>query len=247
GKGPFLIFAHGLSSNRQVTKAQFETLADIYTIVVFDQRGHGDSTPVNDPSFYDPSIMAEDIAAVMNSLGIEKAVVGGESMGAATALLFALYYPHRVEKLLLTAPAFADKLNADQDRIKTMGRRIEEVGLSKYLEESAEKMRTEWELPQVAIDFIVEMQRVHNGPSLAVACKKVIDWIILQDLHSLKKLPFPVCIIGWPEDTLHPLDLAKSFTEIIPNAQLETIPSVVDMFSDPQIIGRIYRDFLHSL
>jgi hypothetical protein len=91
------------------------------------------------------------------------------------------------------------------------------------------------------------MQRVHNGLSLAVACKTVIDWVILRDLHSLKNLSFPVCIIGWPEDTLHQLDLAKRLTGIIPNAQLETISSVVDMFSDPQIIGRIYKNFLHAL
>ena len=93
GAGPPLVFAHGLTGTRNNTRDQFAPLADRYRIVIFDQRGHGDSTPVTDPALYDVHRMAYDMAAVMDALGIERAIVGGESMGAATALLFALKWP----------------------------------------------------------------------------------------------------------------------------------------------------------
>ena len=49
GDGPWLVFAHGLTGNRHGTRRQFAPLADRYRIVIYDQRGHCDSTPVTDP------------------------------------------------------------------------------------------------------------------------------------------------------------------------------------------------------
>ena len=64
GEGPWLVFAHGLTGNRYGTRRQFTPLADRYRIVIYDQRGHGDSTPVTDPALYDLDRMAGDMAAV---------------------------------------------------------------------------------------------------------------------------------------------------------------------------------------
>ena len=83
GAGAPLVFAHGLTGNRQAIRRQFESLADRYRIVIFDQRGHCDSSPVTDPALYDPSRMADDMRAVLDHLKIDRAIIGGESMGAA--------------------------------------------------------------------------------------------------------------------------------------------------------------------
>src|ERR1700674_5008374 len=83
GTGAPIVFAHGLLGNRHVVRAELAPLASHYRIVTFDQRGHGDSSPVTDPALYQPARMAGDMAAVMDALGIERAIVGGESMGAA--------------------------------------------------------------------------------------------------------------------------------------------------------------------
>lgn len=107
GDGPWLVFAHGLTGNRQGSRRQMTPLADRYRIAIYDQRGHGDSTPVMDPALYDLDRMAGDMAVVMDALGIDQAIVGGESMGAATTLRFAMRHPERVTALLLTAPAFS--------------------------------------------------------------------------------------------------------------------------------------------
>ena len=141
GEGPWLVFAHGLTGNRHGTRRQFTPLADRYRIVIYDQRGHCDSTPATDPALYDLDRMAGDMAAVMDALGIEQAIVGGESMGAATTLRFALRWPQRVRALLLTAPAFSDSENAAADQIMNMGSEIRTYGMAGYLQRSAERLR----------------------------------------------------------------------------------------------------------
>ena len=52
----------------------------IHRIIAFDQRGHGDSTPIRDLSLYEPAAMAADSAEILDAFGIERAIIGGESM-----------------------------------------------------------------------------------------------------------------------------------------------------------------------
>ncbi|MEA3335079.1 MAG: alpha/beta hydrolase [Chloroflexota bacterium] len=247
GSGPPIIFAHGLTGNRHVTRKQFTPLANHYTIVIFDQRGHCDSTAVTDPALYDAEHMAADMAAVMDTLGIERAIVGGESMGSATTLMFALRWPERVEKLLLTAPAFGDKPNPAVADIQAMGEAIEEVGIDAFLAASAVSQRDELGWPPEVIQAVAEMQGSHETHSLATACKAVIDWTLFDDLNVLSALAMPVCIIAWDDDNLHPLSLAQRMAESFPNARLEMLPSLMALFLTPEIIGEIYGRFLESV
>ena len=247
GTGPPLIFAHGLTGNRSNTRDQFVPLTDRYRITIFDQRGHGDSTPVTDPVLYDAQRMAGDMAAVMDALGIEKAIVGGESMGAATALLFALRWPQRVEALLLTAPAFGDVPNAGLDAIRDMGDMVASEGIDVFLAQSAEQQRTEFGWPPEMIDYVAKMHRSHDPASLATACQEVPNWVILSDFTPLAELSCPVCIIAWEDDPMHPVELARRVAGTFPNAHLEMLASIADLFTHPEVVGRIYGRFLENL
>jgi 3-oxoadipate enol-lactonase len=245
GEGPPLIFAHGLTGNRHGTRKQFEPLADRYRIIIYDQRGHCDSTPVTDPAGYNLARMAADTANVLDALGIQRAVVGGESMGAATALLFAARWPERVEALLLTAPFLGDSPNLGAEQIKQNGRMIADQGLEAFLKDVDSRLR-ELGVPPVAVEALVAAHRSHNPTSLAVGCQAVMDWA-MPPLPGLNNLPFPVCLIGWPGDPLHPLDEAQRLAAMIPGAQLEVIPSLFNIFTDPGMVGRIYRRFLEGV
>jgi len=247
GDGPPLIFAHGLTGRRCNTRDQFSVLADRYRIVIYDQRGHGESTPVTDPALYDAERMAGDMAAVMDALGIEQAVVGGESMGAATTLLFALRWPQRVKTLLLTAPAFGDAPNPAREQVQDMGKAIAAYGIETFLAQAAERQRTELDWPPEVIDYVARMQRAHDPDSLATACQAVMDWIILEDLSPLAGLDVPACVVAWENDLLHPIDLARRVVAALPDTRLEVLPSLVDLFTQPQIVGQIYGRFLACL
>lgn len=247
GSGPPFIMAHGLTSNRDMSRRQLAILGDSYRVIIFDQRGHNESTAVTDPALYSPARMAADIGNILDAFGIERAIVAGESMGAATALTFALANPQRVKILLLTAPAFADEPNPAAKEIHAIGEAIAALGVDAFLDIAEVRWREELKWPQAMIEHVRAMQSSHNSASLAVACKTVINWQIFPDPTVISQLTMPVCILAWENDNLHPLGLAQRMAGMIPDAKLAVLPSLTEMFTDPSIIAAHYLRFLQDL
>lgn len=244
GSGPPLVFGHGLTGNRHFTQMQVESLAHRYQVVIFDQRGHCDSTPVTEPALYDPQLMAGDMAEILDVLGVETAVIGGESMGAAVAVSFALQWPERVEKLLLTAPAFGDNPNAVAPEIALMAGAVEALGMEGYLATAKERQLDELGWPPEMVDFMQKMHGSHDGRSFATACRAVMAWTPFADLAELQALTMPTCIVAWDGDPLHPYTLAERYAAEIPHSRLERLPSMMDLFVNPGQVGEIYGRFL---
>jgi pimeloyl-ACP methyl ester carboxylesterase len=245
GKGKPLVFSHGLMNNRQQGRLLLQPLMAQFRIVGFDQRGQGDSTPVTDPALYDPQRMAADIGAVMDALGIERAVVSGESMGSATALLFALRWPERVEKLLLVAPAFGDAPNEGSAYIKALGRQLSTPeGVEEYI---AVAIEGEWQESGFSPDTMAELAayfRSHQPASLNAACQAVADWVILDSLDRLRALPCPTYIVAWDQDPIHPVTLAQAMVARLPTARMTVVPSPNAIFNDMALVGRTFAEFL---
>jgi pimeloyl-ACP methyl ester carboxylesterase len=107
GAGVPFVVAHGLMAS--VDKdlvgepwiARAEPLADL---VLYDARGHGRSDPAPSPDGYAWRELGLDMLALMDALGIERAVLGGGSLGAATAIVAAGLAPERVAGLALVNP-----------------------------------------------------------------------------------------------------------------------------------------------
>jgi len=247
GDGDPLIFAHGLTGNRQHTQRQLSPLGDSFTIITYDQRGHGASTPVTQAAMYTADAMAEDMARILDHLGIDSAIVGGESMGAATTLTFALKYPHRVQQLLLTGPAFGDRPNREAQRLQLLGTLIQTQGMDACLAGMPARMKQEQGASDDVISYITDMWHSHDPQSLAVALQAVSTWVILQDLDVLRQLDCPVKIIAWDGDPLHSLQLAEKFHKTFPNSTLETIASLSLLFEQPDIIGKTYQAMLTNM
>ena len=108
GSGPPVLITHGFGSSTKAWEGQAETLSDAYRIITWDMRGHaGTDSPV-DPAQYSEAATVDDMAAILNHLGIEKAVIGGLSLGGYMSLAFNLKYPGRVRALMLfdTGPGY---------------------------------------------------------------------------------------------------------------------------------------------
>ncbi len=245
GEGRPLVFAPGLTDNRGYIRRQLLPLADRYRIVTYDQRGHGDSTPVTDPALYTPERMAGDMARILDAFEIERAVIGGESMGAATALLFAFGWPERVESLLLTGPALGDTPNPGRDRLKALGQAFADRGAGGIIVEAAANEWPEMGLSEDAKTTLAAMLHSHQDESIAVACDAVADWIL--DLAPFSTLHCPVQIIAWENDPVHPIALARRMAALLPSAQLVILPQLNSRFNDLELTGRIYCEFLLGL
>ncbi len=94
GVGPAVVLLHGTSANHAVWEAVGDRLAEHATVIALDQRGHGRSdkpaTGYTGPDF------ADDVVTVLDALGIERALVGGHSLGGRNSWLAAARHPDRV-------------------------------------------------------------------------------------------------------------------------------------------------------
>jgi pimeloyl-ACP methyl ester carboxylesterase len=107
GAGPLAALAHGFAGSARNFGPQVRALRARWRVVRYDARGHARSEAPGDPAAYTPETFAGDLGRVLDG---PTAVVGGLSMGAATALRFALAHPARVRALVLAAfPAGADR------------------------------------------------------------------------------------------------------------------------------------------
>lgn len=97
-----MVMLHGYSGNLSRWRPTAELLRGEFRIVTHDLRGHGLSA--KEPELdYSIAAHAEDLAGLMDALGLDRAIIAGHSMGGMIAQRFALDHPERVEKLILCA------------------------------------------------------------------------------------------------------------------------------------------------
>jgi pimeloyl-ACP methyl ester carboxylesterase len=99
GRGPDLVMIHGLTGNLAVWHLHIiPVLLDRFRILTYDLRGHGYTEMPS--TGYSATEMANDLAALLDTLEIERPSIVGHSFGADIALYFALRYPNRVQRLV---------------------------------------------------------------------------------------------------------------------------------------------------
>ena len=91
GAGPPVVLLHGLTATRRYVVMGSRSLERSgHRVISYDARGHGRSSPAGAPGAYQYRDLVGDLEAVLDHLGLERAVLAGASMGAHTALAFTL-------------------------------------------------------------------------------------------------------------------------------------------------------------
>jgi len=105
GEGEPIVLVHGFASTKEVNwifPGWVTTLTRAgRRVIALDNRGHGESTKLYDPAAYHSSLMAEDVRALLDHLGLGRADVMGYSMGARITAFLALAHPERVRSAVL--------------------------------------------------------------------------------------------------------------------------------------------------
>jgi len=105
GEGEPIVLVHGFASTAQVNwvyPGWVTTLTGAgRRVIALDNRGHGGSGKLYDPAAYHSALMAEDVRALLDHLGLMRADVMGYSMGARITAFFALAHPERIGRAVL--------------------------------------------------------------------------------------------------------------------------------------------------
>jgi pimeloyl-ACP methyl ester carboxylesterase len=143
GDGPPLLLTHGYSSTSAMWQGQIEALSKHHKLVLWDMRGHGQSDYPDDASAYSEALTVADMAALLDEVGADKAIVGGLSLGGYMSLAFYRAHPQRVRGLLIidTGPGFKkdEARDAWNKRAFETGDRFEREGLAVLKSASRER------------------------------------------------------------------------------------------------------------
>lgn len=104
GEGPAIVLAHGIGGNHASWFQQVGAFAKSYRVVTFDHRGFGRSTDTENAG---RGAFVSDLLALLDHLGIDQAVLVGQSMGGGTCVSFAHAHPDRVRALVIASSLHA--------------------------------------------------------------------------------------------------------------------------------------------
>jgi pimeloyl-ACP methyl ester carboxylesterase len=223
GEGVPVVLLHGLTATRRYVVMGSRNLErNGHRVVMYDARGHGRSEPA--PSYgYDA--LTEDLLALLDDRGIDRAVLAGASMGAHTAVRFALEQPARAAALVLITPAFdPDDLERGFDRWDALSRGLREGGVDGFLEAYGEPR-----VPESFRDTVKTVLRqrlsAHEHPSaVADALREVPRSYAFSSWDDLERLDLPVTVVASRDeaDPEHPYATGERYANAIPGARLES-------------------------
>jgi pimeloyl-ACP methyl ester carboxylesterase len=226
GKGMPFVFQHGLGGSTEQTAGLFPGTEGV-RFLSLDCRSHGETEPLAQPEELRFSLMADDIVAWMDHLGLENVVLGGISMGAGIALNLALRYPTRVRGLMLSRPAWLDgPMEARRfyfevaDLIRSKG--VEEGQLAFLASPTYAKLRLE--SPDTANSLLGQF-KAPRAKERVSRLEEIPRDTPHPDRKQWAAIKVPALVLATDTDPIHPLQLARTLVEAIPNAEFRQVTS----------------------
>jgi pimeloyl-ACP methyl ester carboxylesterase len=227
GKGMPFVWGHSLMGSMRVEdKAalwDWSRLERYTEVVRYDARGHGNSDGSYDKQDYRWQRMAEDMLAIANGIalssGQKRYILGGISMGAATALEAAVQQPKHIAGLVLVLPPTAWETRPRQSAIyRRMAKVSGFFGAAPYrlLDLLPIPMREDGrsQLMMHTMKGLAKANPLHVQAALGGAA--------LSDMPEpdlLRQLKIPTLILAWEDDTAHPVSTALALSQTLPDVR----------------------------
>jgi pimeloyl-ACP methyl ester carboxylesterase len=249
GIGIPVIFLHAFPLNRSMWEGEMIALLQDgrYRLVSLDWRGFGESEITSEISTME--LFANDVAGVMDALGIEKAILCGLSMGGYAAFAFLRKYPQRLHGLILadTRPG-ADSEEAKANR----------ENVARIAETQGSAAIADLQLPRLISDYTRQ-----NAPEVELRIRQMIEAATPQGIAAaslgmaqradstdlLAEIICPTLVVVGEQDALTPPNAAQDYAARIPNAQFVVIPRAghLSNLEQPEAFLQAIRNFLQTI
>ena len=246
---PTLIAMHGITGHAEAYVRNLKALSEHFDVWAIDFIGHGYSDKPDHPLEIKHYI--DQLLGFMETIGVEKSYLTGESLGGWVAARFAIDYPEKVERILLNTMGGTMANPAVMERLYTLSMEAAE-------DPSWERVKTrlEWLMADPAMvtdDLIRTRQAIFQQPDWLKACQANMA---LQDLETrernmltdeaLGQIKAPALVLWTTKDPSGPVDEAKRIASLIPNAQLAVMDNCGHwpQYEDPETFNRIFLDFM---
>jgi pimeloyl-ACP methyl ester carboxylesterase len=236
GNGPVLLLSHGYGSTRHMWDDQHRALGDRWRVVSWDMRGHGQTDSPADPGQYSAALTVADMRALLQHVGVERAIIGGLSLGGYVSLAFALAHPEMTQALVIcdSGPGYrnAEARTAWNQRAQERAVSLEAKGLDALARRSRETQ-----------------QAVHrSAQGLAHAARGMLAQEGSTVIDGLGAIRVPTLVIVGDQD--QPFVAPSEYmAKKIEGARLEVIRGAghSSNLDQPEAFNSVLREFLQGL
>ncbi|MDH3666179.1 MAG: alpha/beta fold hydrolase [Paracoccaceae bacterium] len=244
GQGAPLVLIHGVGSRAEDWSGVIDALGEGFSILAYDQRGHGDSdTP---PGPYTIEHLTGDLINLMDDLGLARAHIAGFSLGGLVALSVALNHPERVDKLALISTV-AGRTDEEKARVLARLEFLLNAPPSDYFEQSVER----WFTPafREAHPEVVAGRKARAVAMDPVAYAAAYHTLAHTDFgRALTGIEAETLVMTGEDDIGSTPRMAEVMRGHIPNAQLRILPGLRHslLLEAPGVVGVLLRAFFRG-
>jgi pimeloyl-ACP methyl ester carboxylesterase len=226
GEGPPIVLCHGITATRRYVVHGSRVLERAgYRVVVYDARGHGESDPAPPGESYGyPQLLADLETVVAAQVGEGQFVLGGHSMGAHTAVSYALAHPERLAGLVVIGPVFTGVVADSSLRYwEELAVALERGGPDGFVDFIGREQGIDPAWRDSVLRFTRERILLHRRPqALVQALREVPPSHPFESLAELEALDVPALVVASHDeaDPGHPYEAAAAYAQALPRAQL---------------------------
>lgn len=223
GEGQAIVLLHGLTATRRYVVMGSKLLERSgHRVIAYDARGHGCSQPAPRPDAYTYAHLSADLRRVLDALDVERATIAGASMGAHTAIGFALEHPGRVGGLVLVTPAYDPQAESDLAGWDALAEGLRRGGVEGFMTAyDFDSVPPEWR--ETVRRAVRQRLSEHEHPwAVADALGCVPRSRPFERFDRLSEIAAPTVVVGSRDeaDPSHPLAIAERYAQAIPDARL---------------------------
>ena len=227
-----IVLTNGLLLDAGVNRQLARSLAARgFCVVLLDLLGHGTSDKPHHATQHRMDRYARQVVALLDELGIQRAVVGGISLGANVSLHVAVQAPERVAGLLVEMPLLewatpaAASLFVPLLLAVSFGRR-----LFGFVSSLARR------LPRTGIDVLDSVLGAASMEPEAIAAvlHGILVGPVVPEIEERSAIAAPTLIIGHEHDLIHPFSDAENLAQQVPNARLVHAQSIFELRLSPE-------------
>jgi pimeloyl-ACP methyl ester carboxylesterase len=242
---PTIVLTNGLLLDAGVNRELARTLAAHgFRVVLLDLLGHGTSDKPHHASQHRMDRYARQVVALLDELGVDRAVVGGVSLGANVSLYVAVQAPERVIALLVEMPVLewatpaAASLFVPLLLAVSFGRSV--FGFLTSLVRR---------LPRTGVDVLDSFLGTMSlePEAIAAVLHGILVGPVAPEIEQRRAIVVPTLIIGHENDLIHPFNDAENLAEQLPHARLVQARSMIELRWNPERLTREIVRFLDEV
>ncbi len=248
GKGKPFILLHAFPLSNKMWQPQVDALkAENCRLILPDLRGFGESHSFSDINTMED--MANDIAELLDTLKIERAVIGGLSMGGYIIFNFLQKFPGKIAALVLCDTNSGSDSEDTREARFDLIEKIESEGAQALIDEMLPKLICEntKQNKKELVESIEEMFKKVNPQAAIAALRGMAERKDRTDL--LSQISVPTLLIFGQEDKVTNLETAQKMSSKIINSKLVTIENAghYSNLEQPEIFNKALIDFINSV